>query len=271
MRPPRSLLYVPADKPRAIEKARTTLRPDAVILDLEDAVRPENKEVAREAAATALRQSWTVPVLVRVNGVGSEWLESDLAAALENGAQGVVLPKVESVGTLPPVPLPVWAMIETPAGVLEAPAIAAHPTVAGLLVGANDLAYALRTGPDLQRTPLLYALSRVVLAARAHGKIPLDAVYNNVRDTEGFYNECLQGKALGFAGKTLIHPDQIAPAHEVFGVSDEEARRARELLVAWQAARAEGKSVAVYGSELVEAMHAERASELLELWEKTRA
>lgn len=264
---PRSLLYVPADKPRAIEKART-LAPDAIILDLEDAVAPENKAAARQNVTEALAQSWPFPVLVRINGLGSEWHAADLEVVQGANVVGVVLPKVESATDLPRTTLPLWAMIETPLGVLNAPAIAAQPSVVGLLVGANDLAYALRTGPHPQRLPLLHALSAVVLAARAAGKVPLDAVYNQVRDLSGFRAECEQGRLLGFAGKTLIHPDQITPAHEVFGISETQAQQARELLQAWDTARAEGKSVAVCGGALVEQMHADRATETLDLWQR---
>lgn len=267
-KPMRSVLYVPGDKPRAIAKART-LGADAVILDLEDAVAPENKREARENVKAALRETWNIPVLVRVNGLRTEWGQDDLQMSLEAGVDGLVLPKVEGMADLPTVPVPLWAMIETPRGVLNAPAIAGAAGVAGLLVGANDLARALRTRPQPERLPLLHALSAVVLAARAAGKIPLDAVYNDVRDPEGFGRECTQGRTLGFAGKTVIHPDQIEAANTAFGVSEAEARSARELLDAWNAARAGGKSVATYRGALVEQMHADEAAEALALWEGT--
>lgn len=270
-RPLRSVLYVPGDKPRAIEKART-LAADAVILDLEDAVAPEHKAQARENVRDALGTRWPVPVMVRVNGLGTPWEHDDRELALTAGATGIVLPKVEDAHAAQQLSLglPLWAMIETPLGVLNAARIAAVPGVAGLLVGANDLARALNTRPHPERTPLLHALSAVVLAARAHGKLPLDAVFNDVRDPDGFQRECVQGRTLGFAGKTVIHPDQIGPANATYGVSDTEADAARALIAAWNEARAEGKSVATYRGALVEQMHVDEAQELLEMWEGTR-
>ncbi|WP_278913520.1 HpcH/HpaI aldolase/citrate lyase family protein [Deinococcus wulumuqiensis] len=271
MKPLRSMLYVPGDKPRAIEKART-LGADAVILDLEDAVAPEHKEAARANVQEALRTPWPCPVLVRVNGLGSPWEHADREMALLAGVDGLVLPKVETESSVTELHLrvPLWAMIETPRGVLQAPAIAAAPGVAGLLVGTNDLARALRTRPHPERLPLLHALAATVLAARAAGKVPIDAVYNDVRDPEGFVRECEQGRTLGFAGKTVIHPDQVAAANAAFGVSDEQAQAARDLLSAWDAARREGRSVATHRGALVEQMHVDEAHEQLALWEAGR-
>ena len=237
-RPLRSVLYVPGDKPRAIEKART-LNADAVILDLEDAVAPEHKARAREHIREALGTPWPMPVMVRVNGLGSAWEHDDRELALTAGATGIVLPKVEAAQAVHELSLglPLWAMIETPLGVLNAAALAALPGVAGLLVGANDLARALRTRADPDRLPLLHALGAVVLAARAHGK---------------------------------IHPDQIDPANAAYGVTDDEAHTARALIDAWTAARAEGRSVATYQGALVEQMHVDEAQDVLALWEGTR-
>ncbi|MCP2015891.1 citrate lyase subunit beta/citryl-CoA lyase [Deinococcus sp. HSC-46F16] len=272
VRPWRSVLYVPGDKPHAIEKART-LGADAVILDLEDAVAPEHKDTARENVAAALRTPWRVPVLVRVNGLGTPWEHADRELALRAGADGLVLPKVEDAGVVRDLHLrvPLWAMIETPRGVLHAAEIADAPGVAGLIVGANDLARALRTRPDPSRTPFLHALSAVVLAARAHGKVPLDAVYNDVRDPEGFGHECEQGRTLGFSGKTVIHPGQVEIANRAFGVSEAEVEVARGLIAAWTQARNEGRSVATYQGALVEQMHVDEAQETLALWEATGA
>lgn len=272
VKPWRSVLYVPGDKPRAIEKART-LRADAVILDLEDAVAPEHKDAARGNVKAALAWRWPGPLLVRVNGLGTPWEHADREMALLAGVDGLVLPKVEDAATVHALHLrvPLWPMIETPLGVLRAPEIAAVPGVAGLIVGANDLARTLRTRPHPERLPLLHALSAVVLAARAHGKVPLDAVFNDIRDPQGFIRECEQGRTLGFAGKTVIHPDQVELANGVFGVTDAEADEARALLAVWEQARAEGKSVATYRGALVEQMHADAAQETLELWERARS
>lgn len=268
VKPYRSMLYVPGDKPRALEKART-LGADAVILDLEDAVAPEHKEDARSNVQAALKENWPCPVLVRVNGLGTRWEHQDREMALLAGVDGLVLPKVEDARTVQDLHLrvPLWAMIETPAGVLNAAAIAAVPGVAGLLVGANDLARALRSRPHPERLPLLHALSAVVLSARAAGKLPIDAVFNDVRDPEGFARECEQGRTLGFAGKTVIHPAQVEAANAAFGVTDAQAQAARELLDAWAQARQEGKSVTTHAGALVEQMHADEAAEHLAFWE----
>lgn len=272
IKPWRSVLYVPGDKPHALEKART-LRADAVILDLEDAVAPEHKDAARGNVKEALAWRWPGPLLMRVNGLGTPWEHADREMALLAGVDGLVLPKVEDAATVRELHLrvPLWPMIETPLGVLRAPEIAAVPGVAGLIVGANDLARTLRTRPHPGRLPLLHALSAVVLAARAHGKVPLDAVFNDIRDPQGFIRECEQGRTLGFAGKTVIHPDQVELANGVFGVTDAEADGARALLAVWEQARAEGKSVATYRGALVEQMHADAAQETLELWERARS
>ncbi|WP_261665094.1 HpcH/HpaI aldolase/citrate lyase family protein [Deinococcus sp. Marseille-Q6407] len=260
----RSVLYVPADNLRALEKART-LGADAVILDLEDAVAPEHKAAAREQVAAALAQNWPCPVLLRLNAPDTPWHREDLALAQAAGPSGVVLPKVETPQLLDNLPgaWPLWAMIETPLGVLRAPEIAAHGRVAGLIAGTNDLARDLHTRPHPERLPLIQALSLIVLAARAHGRVPLDAVYNNVRDDAGFQQECRQGRDLGFAGKTVIHPSQVQAANQEFGVTDTEAEQARALLAAWEAARAEGRSVATFGGALVEQLHADAAQDLL--------
>lgn len=270
-KPMRSMLYVPGDKPRAIEKARG-LGADAVILDLEDAVAPEHKQEARANVQEALRSKWPCPVLVRVNGLGTPWENDDREMALLAGVDGLVLPKVEDARTAAElhVRVPLWAMIETPLGVLNAAAIAQTSGVRGLLVGANDLARALRTKPHPERLPLLHALSAVVLAARAAGKLPIDAVFNDVRNPTAFVRECDQGRLLGFAGKTVIHPDQVADANAVYGVSESEAKEAQALIDAWNAARAEGKSVATFGGALIEQMHADEAGEVLALWQATQ-
>ncbi|MXV19386.1 HpcH/HpaI aldolase/citrate lyase family protein [Deinococcus xianganensis] len=268
--PPRSVLYVPGDKPRAIDKART-LGADAIILDLEDAVAPEHKPAARDHIRHALQTPWPVPVLIRVNALSTPWEHDDRELALTAGASGIVLPKVERAHDAHALSLglPIWAMIETPHGILNASHIAAVPGVTTLIVGANDLARTLRTQPHPDRTPLLHALSSVVLAARAHGKTPLDAVYNDIRDIGGFTRECQQGRALGFSGKTLIHPGQIDAANQAFGVTVAEAAEAQALIDAWDAARAEGKSIATHQGALVEQMHVDEAREVLALYSAT--
>lgn len=264
MKRPRSALFVPGDKPRAIAKSRT-LGADVIILDLEDAVAPEHKEQARENICAALREGFPCPVWVRLNISGSIWEQADQEAVLCEKPDGLVLPKVEEAGVARSMTLgvPLWLMIETARGVLAAPDLAAEQSVAGLIVGANDLAHDLRTGPDPERTPLLFALSAVVLAARAHNKGVLDAVYNTFTDTVGFERECLDGRALGFDGKTLIHPSQVETANRSFGVSPADVEAAHELLQAWEAGRREGRSLVTVRGRMVEEMHVKAAQDVL--------
>lgn len=264
MRRPRSALYVPGDNLRAIAKART-LGADLLILDLEDGVAPEHKAQARENICAALREGFDCPVLVRLNSSGTAWEQADQEAVLCEKPDGLVLPKVEEAGVPRSMTLglPLWLMIETPRGVLAAPDLAAEQGVAGLIVGTNDLAHALRTRPVPGRTPLLHSLSAVVLAARAHGKFVLDAVYNDIHDAEGFERECTQGRDLGFDGKTVIHPSQVPVAQRAYGVGGAEVQAARELLSAWEAGRAVGKSLITLHGQMVEAMHVEEARAVL--------
>ena len=264
MKRPRSALFVPGDKPAAIQKART-LGADMLILDLEDAVAPEHKAQARENVCAALEEGFPMPVLVRLNGPGTPWENADQDAVMHCHPDGLVLPKVEQTGVVRCLRLgvPLWLMIETPRGVLAAPELAAEQGVAGLIAGANDLSRELRARHTPERTPLLHALSAIVLAARAYGKYALDAVYNDVRDAAGLEQVCIQGRDLGFDGKSLIHPSQVETANRCFGVSDEEAQTARELLASWEAGRAEGKSLTTFQGKMVEEMHVKEARELL--------
>lgn len=262
MFPPRSVLYVPADNPRALARARS-LRPGAFILDLEDAVSPEHRPAALEAAGGALSAGgFPAPVWLRPAGLAES--EREWVAGLPTPPAAVVLPKVEDAAALHAwagLGLPLWAMVETPLAVLRCGEFAAHPAVAGLIAGTNDLAFLLRCGPG--RAPLQTALSQIVLAARAHGKVPLDAVWGDVRDHAGLAAEAAAGRALGFAGKTVIHPGQIGPVHAAFSPTPGEVQEARELLREWEAARAQGRGVTTVRGRLVETMHAEAARELL--------
>ncbi len=267
-RAPRSLLYVPADNARALQKARD-LHPDGLIIDLEDAVAPERKTLAHNQARAALHTGFAVPTLLRINGLNTPWAqaEAELVQHVAERISGVVLPKAETVAQVQRLALPsglgLWLMIETPLGVLSAPALAAQAGVAGLLAGTNDLSRELLARPGPERQELQYALQATVLAARAHGRAVLDAVYNNVRDQAGFEAECEQGRRLGFDGKTVIHPGQIEVAQRAFGVSETQAQAAQALLSAWQTARAQGHSVLNYGGQLVEALHIRQAKALL--------
>ena len=254
----RAVLFLPASRPGAIAKARAS-RAEAVILDLEDAVKPEDKGAARAAAMTAVAEGWPMPVGVRVNGLGSAWHDADVAALLASRADFAVVPTVSSPDEMRSVRAaigkPVLAMIESAAGVLAAPGIARD--AAGLIVGTNDLAADLRLPAGAGRGPLQMALQSIVLAARAAGVPVFDGVYNRLDDAEGFAAECAEGRALGFDGKTLIHPDQIAPCLAAFAPGDEEIDRARRLVAA-----ATGGAERFEGA-MIEAMHVAAAKRLL--------
>ena len=269
-----SLLYLPANRESAIAKART-LAADAVILDLEDAVQPDAKPAARAAAlAAAAAGGWDGKVLlVRVNGLGTPWHHDDLAgvvAARAAGAPiaGVVVPKVDSAADAAAVVAaangtPVWAMIETPAGVLAAPAIAATPGVVALLAGLADLGKELGCTVDAARTPLIYAMSAMIIAARAAGVPAYDGVCTDFRNDAAFRAEAAQGKMLGFDGKTLIHPAQVEPCNEIFAPSADQLAEAQALIAAYEAALAAGRGVATHNGQLVEVLHVAAARALL--------
>lgn len=260
--PLRSALFLPASNPRAIEKARS-LPCDMVILDLEDAVKPIDKERARAAAVAAAAAGFGKrTVAIRVNGVGSAWHAADLAAAGSSAADLVVVPKVESAaGAAGCVRSgkPILAMIETPAGVLAAHSIAAVPGVVGLIAGTNDLAAALHVPDSADRAGLAMVLQTIVLAARAAGVAALDGVWNRLDDPDGLVRQCRDGRAFGFDGKTLIHPDQIDPANRVFGPSESEIEEAEAVVAA-----ATGGAERIRG-RMIEAMHVDTARRLLNL------
>lgn len=256
---PRSALFLPASRPRAIAKART-LAADLVILDLEDAVADADKSAARAAAVAAVQERFGEAVAaVRVNGADTAWHDED-AAALAGSAVGlVIVPKVERPDEAAAIARatgkPVYAMIETPAGVLAASAIAAVEGVTGLIAGTNDLAHALRVPAG--RAGLAHALQAIVLAARAGGCVALDGVWNALDDPAGLAAECAEGRRFGFDGKTLIHPDQIAAANAAFGPSAAEIEDAEALI----AAATEG--AARFRGRMVEAMHVAGAHAVL--------
>lgn len=268
-RPYRSVLYIPASRERALEKARE-LAADAIIFDLEDAVSPEEKVRARELLAGVLR---TVDYgararIVRVNGLGTDWVEGDLAAfGTHPGVDAVLLPKVNGPADLEAVAgkvtAPLWAMLETAKGCLNAASIAAHPRLEGMVMGTNDLAKELGARHRSDRLPLLAGLGACVLAARAEGKVIVDGVYNAFKDEAGLRGECEQGRDMGFDGKTLIHPAQLAVANEVFAPSEEEVVLARRMIAAYAEARARGEGVAVVDGRIVENLHVATAEALI--------
>ncbi len=260
-RPYRSALYIPGSRPRALEKARG-LPVDAILFDLEDAVTPDEKVAARDVLASALAMGGygARARIVRINGLDTPWGRDDAAALSDMGCDAVLLPKVNGPADVDALTallpgLPVWAMMETPIGVLNAAAIAGHPMVEGFVLGTNDLAKDLRTRPGTARAPLMTALQTCLLAARAHGIVALDGVYNAFRDDDGLRAECAQGRDMGFDGKSLIHPAQIAIANEAFAPTPAEIDLARRQIAAFEAAQAEGQGVAVVDGSIVENLH----------------
>jgi citrate lyase subunit beta/citryl-CoA lyase len=275
-RPRRSMLYMPASNARVLEKAKG-LAADALIFDLEDAVAPEAKAAARAAAAAAAQSKsyGRREILIRANALASVWAADDLAAIARSGADGVVLPKINSADDLrradallrgagAPDELKLWAMMETPRGILAADAIAgATPRLAGLLMGTADLAKDLHCAHPADRAPMLYALQRCILAARAHGLGVLDGVHVELDDEAGFAGACQQGRELGFDGKTLIHPKQIAVANAAFSPSPDEVARAQAIVAAHAGAAAKGDAVTLLDGRLIEVLHVEEAKRLL--------
>jgi citrate lyase beta subunit len=254
----RSLLFLPASNPRAIAKAREA-GADLVVFDLEDAVKVEDKDSARAAALDAVASPWKIPVAIRVNGVGTEWHSLDVDAAARSKADLVVIPRAVSGhlvhGIAEAVAKPVLAMIETAAGVLAAAEIA--PETAGLIAGTNDLRADLRLALDATREPISASLQLIVLAARAAGVAAFDGVFNNLEDSDGFSAEAEEGRRLGFDGKSLIHPNQIAPCHRAFAPTAAELERARALVDAFHGGAER------FGNEMIECMHVEAAQRML--------
>jgi citrate lyase subunit beta/citryl-CoA lyase len=255
----RSVLFLPASNPRAITKAREA-GPDLVVLDLEDAVKPGIKAGARDAAVEAVASQWPMPVAIRINGVGTEWHSLDLDAVARSNVDLVVVPRAISAhlihGVAEAVGKPVLAMIETAAGVLAAAEIA--PEAAGLIAGTNDLSADLRLPAGAGRAPLQTALQTIILAARAAGVAAFDGVFNGLEDAEGFLAEAEEGRRLGFDGKSLIHPNQIAPCHRAFAPGEAELDRARRLVAAFDGGAER------FEDEMIERMHVEGAQRLLE-------
>ncbi len=267
----RSLLYLPASNPRAIEKARG-LDCDLVILDLEDAVAPDQKETARAAAVAAVRAGgFPHRIGVRVNGLATPWGEADLGALASLPLDWIVAPKVEDAGMVDAYDARIGenvrlcAMIETPRAVLDLHSIAgAGGSLKALMLGVNDLAAALGTGSSLDREPLKPWLAHVVAAARAHDLIALDGVYNRLDDIEGFVAECAQGRLYGFDGKSLIHPNQIEACHAAFSPTADEIAAAQALVDAFSAPAAQGLGAIRVGGVMVERLHLLRAEALLD-------
>jgi|SRR5579871_1408466 len=290
IRPRRSVLYMPGSNARAIEKAKS-LPADGIIIDLEDAVAPNAKETARAQVAEAVRAGGFGhrEVMIRVNGFDSPWFAADLDAAVAARPDAVLVPKISTPDQIELIGqrlfdmhadlhVRLWAMIETPAAIFNIRALAAEAEdsesrLAGFVIGTNDLAKETRARLVPGRFPMLPWLSACVLAAHAYGIDVLDGVYNDIADTDGFAAECAQGRDLGFDGKTLIHPSQIAPCNAVFSPSAEEAEQARAIIAAFDLPENRGKGVVQIGGRMVERMHADiarRTVAITEAIEKVR-
>lgn len=269
-RPYRSVLYIPGSKDRALDKARG-LAVDAIIFDLEDAVAPDAKEGARDTLKAALAEGGygNRAKIVRINGLDTQWGEGDVAALRDADADAFLLPKVNSAADVQALAdllgndTPIWAMIETPLGVLNALEISAHPQLQGFVAGTNDLAKELNCRYRADRLPMQMALQTMLLAARAHGVVAVDGVYNQFKDDEGLKAECDQGRDLGFDGKTLIHPAQVAVTNEAFAPSEAEIDLAKRQIAAFEESEAAGQGVAVVDGKIVENLHVETATKLL--------
>jgi citrate lyase beta subunit len=278
VRPRRSVLYMPGANTRALEKARS-LPADALIFDLEDAVAPDAKEAARTNVVLAAESKayGKREIAIRCNGIATEWGAADIKAIATSGADAILVPKVESAAEVThvvslldtagaPPTLAVWAMMETPKGILRAEEIAgSHPRLALFVMGTNDLVKDMRARHTPLRLPMMTALGLGMLAARAYGLAILDGVYNDIRDVEGFRAVCQQGLEMGFDGKTLIHPSQVEPCNEVFAPSAVELEMAGKIVAAFRQAQAEGKGVVTVDGRMIENLHVEQAERALAL------
>lgn len=273
----RSVLYIPASNQRALDKARS-IDVDAIIFDLEDAVAPDEKAAARATLEAKLKEGgYGHRVrIVRINGLDTAWGSDDARAVADMPCDAILLPKTESAAQIDAlaelVPgLPVWCMMETPRGVLNALEIADASKVAGFIMGTNDLAKDIgcETGGD--RMAMMTGLQVCLMAARSAGIVIVDGVYNAFKDEDGLRAECAQGLALGMDGKTLIHPAQVAIANEIFAPTEDQVDLARRQIEAFEAAEARGEGVAVVDGKIVENLHVETARALLSKAEAVRA
>jgi len=276
IRPRRSVLYMPGSNARALEKAKT-LAADALILDLEDAVAPDQKDEARAQVANAVKEGGygNREITIRVNGFTTPWYADDIKAAATAGANAVLVPKVSTADDIKkasddlkaagaPDSLKLWAMMETPLAMLNAGDIAAmgsttSPRLTCFIMGTNDLAKDTRARLTATRLPMLTWLSTCIAAGRAYGIDIIDGVYNDFRNEEGFAAECAHGVDIGMDGKTLIHPGQIAPCNEAFSPSADEIDWARKIIAAFEQPENAGKGAITVDGKMVELLHAEMA------------
>ena len=274
-RPRRSVLYMPAANERALEKAKD-IQADALIFDLEDAVAPDSKEVAREQACAAAASSeyGNRELTIRCNGLDTPWGKVDVLAAAAAGPAAVVIPKVDGSSYLDeisellnqggaPSSTQIWAMVETPIGILHVEEIARHERMSVMVMGTNDMAKELRASITADRQALLPYLAMCLLSARAAGVAILDGVYNDIKDESGFKDVCVQGAEMGFDGKTLIHPNQVAPTNEIFSPSLDELDFHRRIIEEFEAAEKEGRGVLTVDGKMIENLHVDEARRAL--------
>lgn len=274
-RPRRSVLYMPAANERALEKAKD-IQADALIFDLEDAVAPDSKEIAREQACAAAASSeyGNRELTIRCNGLDTPWGKDDLLAAAAAGPAAVVIPKVDGSSYLDeisellnqggaPSSTLIWAMVETPIGILHVEEIARHERMSVMVMGTNDMAKELRASITADRQALLPYLAMCLLSARAAGVAILDGVYNDIKDESGFKDVCVQGAEMGFDGKTLIHPNQVAPTNEIFSPSLDELDFHRRIIEEFEAAEKDGRGVLTVDGKMIENLHVDEARRAL--------
>ena len=274
-RPRRSVLYMPAANERALEKAKD-IQADALIFDLEDAVAPDSKEIAREQACAAAASSeyGNRELTIRCNGLDTPWGKDDVLAAAAAGPAAVVIPKVDGSSYLDeisellnqggaPSSTQIWAMVETPIGILHVEEIARHERMSVMVMGTNDMAKELRASITADRRALLPYLAMCLLSARAAGVAILDGVYNDIKDESGFKDVCVQGAEMGFDGKTLIHPNQVAPTNEIFSPSLDELDFHRRIIEEFEAAEKDGRGVLTVDGKMIENLHVDEARRAL--------
>ncbi len=286
IRPRRSVLYMPGSNARALEKAKS-LPADALILDLEDAVAPDAKDVAREqvCAAVAGGGYGHRELIIRINGLETDWGAADLEAAVRARPNGILVPKIDgpdAVGAADTmmaeagasVDLGMWAMMETPLAMLRAEAIAARARdtrLAAFVMGTNDLVKDLGALQTPDRLPLVTGLSLTLLAGKAYGLALIDGVHNGIQDMDGFIQVCRQGLAFGFDGKTLIHPSQVEPCNQVFTPEKTAVEWARKIIAEFEKPENAAKGVVQVEGRMVERLHAEQAQRLVALAEAIEA
>ena len=274
-RPRRSVLYMPAANERALEKAKD-IQADALIFDLEDAVAPDSKEIAREQACAAASSSeyGNRELTIRCNGLDTPWGKDDLLAAAAAGPAAVVIPKVDGSSYLDeiselldqggaPSSTQIWAMVETPIGILNVEEIARHERMSVMVMGTNDMAKELRASITADRQALLPYLAMCLLSARAAGVGILDGVHNDIKDESGFEDVCVQGAEMGFDGKTLIHPSQVAPTNKIFSPSLGELDFHRRVIEEFEAAEKDGRGVLTVDGKMIENLHVDEARRAL--------